>query len=219
MITNVLPNPPANKVPTAQRVVLHHISWETYLQILTELGDRRTARLAYDQGTLEIRMPLEQHDNAGELIGLFVRVLVEVMGYEIKSMGSTTLNREDLQKGAEPDRSFYIQNQPLVAGKIVDLNQDPPPDIVVEVDITHMDINKPALYASMGVPEFWRYNGQVLEIYVLQGQTYQTVETSPTFPIVTKTDLYEFLQACQTGEIAATRSLRVTIQKRLQDLQ
>jgi Uma2 family endonuclease len=206
-------------LPTAQRVVLERISWVDYRQMLILLGEDRTARLTYDRGKLEIRMPLEQHDHAGELIGLFIRILVEEMGFEIKSMGSTTLNREDLERGAEPDRSFYIQNQALVAGKIVDLNQDPPPDLVLEVDITHTDINKPALYASMGVPEFWRYNGQVLQIYVRQGQTYEEVETSPTFAIASKIDLYEFLQACQTGEIAATRSLRATIQKRLQDLQ
>jgi hypothetical protein len=59
----------------------------------------------------------------------------------------------------------------------------------------------------------------VLQIYARQGQTYEEVETSPTFAIASKIDLYEFLQACQTGEMAATRSLRATIQKRLQDLQ
>ncbi len=52
----------------------------------------------------------------------------------------TTLDREDLDRGAEPDNAYYIQNQPRVAGRTVNLQQYPPPDLVVEVDITHTDI-------------------------------------------------------------------------------
>ncbi|MCU0565725.1 MAG: Uma2 family endonuclease [Oculatellaceae cyanobacterium Prado106] len=95
-------------------------------------------------------------------------------------MGSTTLNFPNLSIGAEPDQGYYIVNEPRVRGKTVDLKTDPPPDLILEVDITHTDINKNALYAEMGVPEFWRYNGQILTIYALQSGTYQEVETSPT---------------------------------------
>ena len=105
-------------------------------------------------------MPLEEHEFSGRLIELFVRILVVELGLKIKTMGSTTLDRSDLDRGAEPDSAYYIQNQSRVAGRKVDLATDPPPDLVVEVDITHTDINKPALYAAMGVPEFWRYDGR-----------------------------------------------------------
>lgn len=44
----------------------------------------------------------------------------------------------------------------------MDLSIDPSPDLVIEVDITHTDLNKNALYAMLGVPEFWRYNGEIL---------------------------------------------------------
>jgi Uma2 family endonuclease len=123
-------------------------------------------------------------------------------------MGSTTLDRSDLERGAEPDNAYYIQNQPLVAGRKVDLATDPPPDLVVEVDITHSDINKPALYASMGVPEFWRYNGREWSIYQLQADRYTEVANSPTFPMVSKEKLYEFLAVAQTDEVTAEIDLR-----------
>ncbi|MEL7332880.1 MAG: Uma2 family endonuclease, partial [Cyanobacteria bacterium J06560_2] len=87
------------------------------------------------------------------------------MGLKLKSMGSTTLDREDLDRGAEPDKAYYIQNQSLVAGRTVNLQADPPPDLVVEVDMTHTDIDKNRLYAAMGVPEFWRFDGHNLRIY------------------------------------------------------
>lgn len=198
-----LPQPMGEK-----RVVFHHLNWQSYQQILLAIGENSSARLLYDQGTLEITMPLEDHEFAAELIGRFIYFLVVELRLKIKSMGSTTLEREELDRGAEPDRAYYIQNQSRVAGKKVNLNQDPPPDLVVEVDITHTDINKLSLYASMGVSEFWRYNGQVWRIYQLHDSQYQEVEVSPTFPFVPKTKLYEFLTQAQQDEIEAEVSFR-----------
>ncbi len=104
--------------------------------------------------------------------------------------------------------AYYIKQQPLVAGRNVDLNQDPPPDIVVEVDITHSDINKFRLYAKMGVPEFWHFNGQVLQIYQLKDGQYEEVGVSPTFPTVPKTKVYEFLEQARKDEVEAELALR-----------
>jgi Uma2 family endonuclease len=95
-----------------------------------------------------------------------------------------------------------------VAGRDVDLDQDPPPDLIVEVDITHTDIDKLALYAAMGVPEFWRYNGEVWRIYRLRSDQYQEVEVSPTFSQVPKTKLYEFLATARQDEVEAELALR-----------
>jgi Uma2 family endonuclease len=131
-------------------------------------------------------------------------------------MESTTLNRPDLANGAEPDQCYYIANEPKVRGKTVDLAIDPPPDLVIEVDITHTDINKNTLYAELGIPEFWRHNGKQLSIYQLQGNQYQEVEISPTFPKVPKEQLYQFLNECaQQGETPAKRNLRIWIREQL----
>jgi len=93
----------------------------------------------------------------------------------------------------------------------VDLSQDPPPDLVIEVDITHTDIDKLRLYASMGIPEFWRYNGEILRIYQLEGAAYGEVETSSTFPTVPKSKLYEFLARSHTDEVQASQDLRIWV--------
>jgi Uma2 family endonuclease len=191
-----------------KRVIFHNLNWQAYQQIVSAIGESRSARFTYDRGTLEITMPLEEHEFYRELIGLFIRILVVELGLRIKTMGSTRLDREDLARGAEPDNAYYIQNQPLVAGKTVNLQEDPPPDLVVEVDITHTDIDKPALYASMGVAEFWRFNGRVWRIYQLEGGEYQEVEISPTFGQVPKTKLYEFLAEAVDDEVGAEQSLR-----------
>jgi Uma2 family endonuclease len=194
-----------------QRVVFKNITWQGYQQLLAVFGDRRAAHVTFDRGLLEITMPLEEHEFSGRLIERLIIILVVELGLTVKTMGSTTLSRADLDRGAEPDNAYYIKNQPLVAGRKANLATDPPPDLVVEVDITHTDINKTALYASMGIPEFWRYNGQEWHIYHLQENTYLEVLVSPTFPMLSKDKFYEFLAIAQTNEVKAEVDLRYWI--------
>jgi Uma2 family endonuclease len=191
-----------------QRVVLKGVSWESYLQILNALPHSRSSRLTYDDGTLEITVPLEEHEFAARLIERFILTLVELMRMRIKTMGSTTLNYPPLRKGAEPDNAYYIQNQSLVKGRTVNFSQDPPPDLVVEIDLTHTDIAKNQFYASLGVLELWRFNGDVWRVYQLQEGVYVEVEHSPTFPQVPKEWLYAFLSQAKEDEIEAVQALR-----------
>ncbi|PSN19007.1 Uma2 family endonuclease [filamentous cyanobacterium CCP5] len=201
--------------PTGEkRVTLHGLDWQGYQQMLHALPQTRAARLTYDRGSLEITMPLEDHEFYTRLIELFIRILVVEMGLKLKTMGSTTLDRQDLDRGSEPDCAHYIQNQPLVAGRKVDLAIDPPPDLVVEVDITHSDIDKLRLYAALGVPEFWRFNGREWRIYQLQGEDYAEVDHSPTFTWVEKDNLYRFLSQAQQDEVAAEVAFRDYVRNR-----
>ena len=198
----------------AEKRVTLRVEWEGYQKILDALGDDRSAQLTYRQGILEIMTPLEIHENASGLIGQFIEIMTEELNFNLKTMGSTTLNREELDSAAEPDQGYYIANEPLVRGKVVDLTVDPPPDLVVEVDITHTDIDKNRLYAELRIPEFWRYNGNILRIYQLQANRYQEVEVSPNFPSIPKAKLYAFLNDCaEQGETDAKRNLRVWLRK------
>jgi Uma2 family endonuclease len=206
-----------SQVRGERRVTFYHLDWSSYQQILQALGENSRAHLFYDCGTLEITMPLEEHEFYRELIGRFIYFLVSELGLKIKSMGSTTLARPDLAKGAEPDNAYYIQNQAQVLGKKINLSQDPPPDLVVEVDITHTDINKLELYARLGVPELWRFNGQIWRIYQLENNVYQEVEFSPTFPLVPKTKLYEFLATAKEDEVMAEKNLRKWCQETIKN--
>jgi Uma2 family endonuclease len=199
-----------------KRVALHNISWASYEKILDALGNQRSAQLSYYKGILEIMSPLEEHESFSSRIDQFINVLTEEANITLKSLQSTTLSKPGLKVGSEPDQCYYIANEFRVRGKIVDLKIDPPPDLIVEVDITHTDIDKNALYAEMGVPEFWRYNGEILTIYQLQAGQYQAVEKSPTFPVIPIAKLYEFLKECaQQGETQAKRNLRVWVREQL----
>jgi Uma2 family endonuclease len=201
-----------------KRITLRNLDWQVYQQLRRLLENRSRVRFTYNCGTLELTTPLEEHERAAQLIDLFIRILVVELGLKIKSMGSTTLDREDLDRSAEPDKEYYIQNQPKVTGRLVDFSQDPPPDLVLEVDITHTDIKKNLLYAKLGIPEFWRFNGKEWRIYQLQGQSYVECDRSPTFPTVEKADLYQFLEAAQQDEVSAELEFRAWLKQKLSDV-
>ncbi|MGF1520997.1 MAG: Uma2 family endonuclease [Leptolyngbyaceae cyanobacterium] len=199
-----------------KRLLFHSLNWQRYQTLRETIShdrgnssiENRNLHFTYLQGTLEVTMPLEIHEFSARLIEKFIWILVVEFGLKVKTMGSTTLDRELLDRSAEPDNAYYIQNQPLVAGRDVDLDRDPPPDLVVEVDITHTDIDKLALYAAMNVPEFWRYNGEVWRIYELRNGEYREVEVSPMFPKVPEMKLYEFLAMARQDEVEAELALR-----------
>lgn len=203
--------------PAEYRAILPNISWQTFKTLLVEMGDERNFRLAYDRGKLEIMTPLMPHENSNRLIEVFVGVLCEELGFEIKRSGSVTLTRNDLQRGVEPDSSYYIQNESLVRDKEnIDLAIDPPPDLVLEVEYSRSVIDKFKLYASMGVSEFWRYNGSVLRVYVLEGGQYIECPDSPTFAPIAVSEIPWFIQESKKlGEITITRSFRTWVRQQL----
>ena len=117
--------------------------------------------------------------------------------------GSTTYKREDLERGFEPDASFYIRNAERVRGKSrIDLDVDPPPDLVVEVDITNPSLDKLPIYARLGVPEVWRYDGERLTVFGLRGEGYAEVAESSVLPPLTSEALSGLIKESASLDIA-----------------
>lgn len=199
-------------------ISLANTSWDKFEAILDELGETRGLKLAYDQGVLELMSPLLEHEFDKEMLGDFIKVLLEEYGIEFISAGSTTFKHEKMAKGIEADHCFYIQNEQLIRGKSrIDLNIDPPPDLAVEIDITsHSHLS---LYESLGVPELWRFDGQQFFIYVLNDSTYKEVEFSPLFSsLPLRTILPSYLQASkEQGRNKIIRQFRVWVIEQIQN--
>ena len=169
-----------------QRVVLSSISWATYVALSAEL-DRSRGRMTYDQGVLEIMSPKLSHESAKNLLGRMIDRFTEIRSIDMRSSVSTTFRRSDLQRGFEADESYYIEHAVDIRGKEeVDLAIDPPPDLVIEIEITRSSVNKQVLFASMGIAEVWRYDGRMLWLGGLNGEVYTELSESrvlPGFPI------------------------------------
>src|ERR687897_1937609 len=169
-----------------QRVLLRNISWETYERLLDERGDSRVPRLAYDRGDLEIISPSSEHESVAYFVALLVAVLAEEMRVNAYGVGSTAYRRGDIGRGFEPDASFYIRNEERIRGKPrIDLSMDPPPDLVIEVDITSPSLDKFPIYARASIPEIWRHDGDRLAIFELRGEEYVEVAESRTLSPLT----------------------------------
>ncbi|WP_026785436.1 Uma2 family endonuclease [Planktothrix rubescens] len=200
-----------------QRTVLNQVSWQTFINLLDDLGDNRVIRLYYDQGVLEIMTPLGEHENNNRFIDDLVRAIADELNLNLKKMGSLTLKREELLKGAEPDSCYYLENEPLVRHKHnINLESDPPPDLVLEIDMTSSSLDKQTIYAAFEIPELWRYNGQKLEVFVLDKttQSYQNSIQSLHFPWLPLEVIPQYIrQSLRDGETATLKSFRTWVRK------
>jgi Uma2 family endonuclease len=183
------------KSPAEQRVVLYDVSWETYEHLLADHLDNSVPHFTYDRGVLAIVSPLPEHERINRTLSLLVEMIAEQMDLDVENLGSTTFKREDLQRGFEPDTCFYIQNEERVRGKTeLDLTVDPPPDLVIEIDITSPSLNRFPLFARFGVPEVWRYDGEKVVIYELRSEGYVEVTESIAMPYLTGDVLARFVK-------------------------
>jgi Uma2 family endonuclease len=203
-------------VPQGQRLLLHDINWQEFEEILEELGEKRAARIAYSKGTLEIRMPLPEHEVNKEIIGDMVKILLDELEMDRECFGSTTFKRKDMAHGIEHDNCFYIQNHALMIGKTrIDLTIDPPPDLAIEIDVTSK--TQLSAYEALKVPELWCYADRKLQINVLRDGEYIQVETSPTFPdLPAIAGITKFVEMSRTaGTSPALRGFRQWVRERI----
>lgn len=191
-----------------KRVILYNISWLTFKGILQDVGEDRIYRIAYNLGVLELRMPLQEHEVPKRLLESFIEAIADELDIELMSLGALKLPREDLNKFIEPDSCFYIQNESLVRDKKITLPECPPPDLVIESDYTHSSLDKLQIYASLGVPEIWRYSKQNLfQIYQLTDSGYKLSEKSLVFPLINISEISDLLS--QIGKIGQRKIVKL----------
>jgi Uma2 family endonuclease len=198
------------------RFLLENIRWQTYLMLLEDLDDRHI-RLTYDHGRLEIMAPSYRHESFSFLLAQIIVVLAEELEIPFIAAGRTTFKRESLEKGLEPDDCFYFKSSPLIVGKTaLDLTQDPPPDLAIEVDVTRSVLDRMSIYASLGVPEIWRIHEKGVEVYLLNRDAeYELSEESPTFPGVPLRDVVAFIHQHHTqDQLNFLKSVRTWARKK-----
>ncbi len=207
----------ASSIPeweTEPRLILTGVSWTTYEQLLTDFADSHRAHFAYDRGVLEIMILSVKHERLNRLIAALFEALAEENNIDFENVGSTTFSREDLARGFEPDSCFFVQHAERVRNmEEIDLTVDPPPDLIIEIDVTSPSLDKLSIYSHIGVPEVWRYSAEKLTLYRLDpgasGQAYAASERSTVLPNVTCTDLQCFIeQGTQMKRTTWLRSVR-----------
>jgi Uma2 family endonuclease len=183
-----------------QRIVIRNVGWNGYQALLNMIGNQRV-RVTYDRGDVELMSPLSEHERYAALFAHMIIVLADELDIDFVAGRSTTFNSEVLDKGLEPDECYYFSSASRVHDwSRIDLKVDPPPDLAIEVGITSSSVNKLGIYAALGVPEVWRYDGETLTVLVLgTGKLYERSEKSLAFPHVPMNELGPFLSDYAIG--------------------
>jgi Uma2 family endonuclease len=187
-------SPPTEPVIGEHRFVIHNVSWDRYEALLELFGDEGP-RMNYCRGELELMSPLIAHERPKNLFGYMIETIVVELNIPANALGSTTYKHRLADSGLEPDECYYIAN----AGKLVSQRRpdvDPPPDLAIEIEITSSLVDKLRIYAGIGVPEIWRFDGSVLSVLLLQSDhSYVASEVSSCFPFLPLDDLLRFLKS------------------------
>ena len=164
------------------RTLVESVRWDTYV-VLADERRGATPRITFDRGRMELMSPKKEHESIGRLLGRMIETFSECQGIEIASVASTTFRRPDLDRGFEADEAYYVEHADAIREKEeIDLAVDPPPDLVIEIELTSSAIRKLDLLAAMEIPEVWRHDGDELKVFLLDGPSYRQASTSRVFP-------------------------------------
>jgi Uma2 family endonuclease len=194
-----------SRLPEDSTVIFHKLTWNDYLNLSDQVGENHRLRLSFNKGTLKVMSLSPTHEKYVDFIKALVVHIRLRLRLNILFFGSATLRKQKAQKGNEPDACFYVQNASAIGHRIeLDFTVDPPPDVVVEVDIHNDSTGNDLIYAALGVPEIWRYDGHVMHVLYLHGETYEAAAASRALPMLTAAILTEYLERLRRdGEFAA----------------
>jgi Uma2 family endonuclease len=205
----------AEHMPADSVLVVNDFSWDEYELLMQDLDGRRNPRLSYDCGRLEVVSTSSRHDMYSWFVDKLIWEFCESQGLNLGGYGKATWKLKRVAKGAEGDNSYYIANEQNVFRKRnISLEIDPPPDIVIEVDLITDSLRKLPIYAGLGVPEVWRYDGEVFHFHGLTGTVYAEMTESRCLPGFTVSLLMEAIQSfTAVDSIEAIKAFRRRIKK------
>lgn len=206
----------AEHLPDGAMLVVPQVAWDDYEYLLDELAEGPHLRVSYDCGRLEIVSPSPEHGEYADFLNDLVRAYADAQDMELEKRGNATWKRKALEKGVEADACYYVQNAERIIGKrTIDLESDPPPDIVVEIDITRNSERKFPIYAALAVPEVWTYDGKKVQLYELSERRYVPILESRFLPRLTGQILADAIEVSKTrGQKTALNAFRRRIRSR-----
>jgi len=170
-----------------QKVILHDINWEGYLQIDEILGESRSVRLKFCDNQLEIMSPSRQHEHIKSNIGCMIELYCRREKIFFQTEGSATLRREG-KRGGEPDESYIFTKGSEEA------------ELVIETALTSGGIDKLDFYRPLGMPEVWIWEKDTLKVFVFAGGDYELASRSRLLPGLDLSLIAQFADHPYTSE-------------------
>ena len=199
------PPSPELRVDDEPCFVIEGLRYEQYAAISEAMADRSNPRLIFLDGRLTLLSPSRSHDWGAECLCDIVKAVAIGCGLAFEPARTSTYRREDVDGGVEGDGAFYLgPNAAIMQGpKNIDLSTQPPPDIAIEVEVTHKAEAAISVWGRLGVPEVWHYDAPRHALnFFHRGDDgiYRPVEHSPGLPALTTADVIDQVrQADQLG--------------------
>ncbi|MEO1295312.1 MAG: Uma2 family endonuclease [Cyanobacteria bacterium J06636_16] len=193
---------------SAGTVLRSPATWQEYQALCEQRGDGSIPRIKYRSGEVLLMSPLPKHGKEAHLIAAIITTSLDYQNQEYDAFTPVTMQLPE-ESGIEPDYCFYIDNWEAVSGKErIDWRNDPPPDLVLEIDVTsYSDVQD---YLPYRVPEIWLFRKRQLLIYQFQGNEYSLQTQSRYFPTMNLSEtVTQALQITyQRNTSAAIRALK-----------
>ena len=192
---SILPTTPTTTISPseqAQGIVLRDFSWNSFLKLLRLFRERRDPRPIYLAGDLYLVSPYRyDHEQLAERINLFFMTILLELATPCRAMGQTTFLHGAKRVGIQGDKTYYIGNIEAVQGKgMIDLTVDPPPDLAIEVVMTHPADEAVKTWRKLGVAEIWVASRSEFRILVRREDgKYTKSSTSRVFPFLTAVEI------------------------------
>jgi Uma2 family endonuclease len=175
----------------------------------------RPLRVTFDQGEIEVMSLSSRHERAKTRMHDLVGVLTIELDIDKVCAGSMTCRNKAMLRALEPDDCYWIANEPSVRDREeIDLDVDPPPDLTMEIEITRSALNRMGIYATLKVPEVWRWDGETLTVHLLSSRgVYRVSKSSKAFPFLPMGDFAGFLTRTDLSETKLLRAFRTWVRE------
>jgi Uma2 family endonuclease len=207
--------PIPHSFPGEQRIAIRGVSWDLYDRLSDAIDPRQHIYLAYDGKDLEIMTKGRWHEHYKELFGRFVSRVTAALTIRRATLGETSWKRPEVARGLEADQCYYFTPDKIAADarararKSEDIADYPNPDLAIEVDLSPSQIDRPSIYATLQVPEIWRFDGANVVIEQLGPDgSYSPVDSSRFLPVTAKDILRWIVHEDSSDELEFER--RVT---------
>jgi len=181
-------------------------SWQDYCALRDSRGDGSIPRIKYRDGEILLMSPMPRHGREANILADIVKALLDSENRNYEAFTPITMDIPE-SGGIEPDYCFYIDNWQAAVGKDrIDWQADPPPDLVIEIDVTTYTAAED--YFPYRVPEVWLFKKSRLVIHHLTQEGYEIQDTSQFFPQV---DLKSIVAQCL--QVAAERGTGVALRE------
>jgi Uma2 family endonuclease len=194
-------------------------TWKTYRRLLDDRGERGRPRYLFLDGRLTVVSPGHHHESLKTRLTALVDEILVGLAIDFHASGEVALLSSRRPRiGAEGDAAYYLSQIDRIRGKAdLVMGEDPPPDLMIEVVVSHSEADALEVYRRFGVREVWVQRRMGLEFLALGDDgRYQAVTTSTVLPFLTTGDLEPWLfRDDPRSEVQIRRAFRDWVQRTL----